>query len=274
MRSIRMAVRAASSTDFLSLRPHTLMGDSFRMHKTLKRTKTAKPRHRSSISKTAKECVVEKSNVIGGIDRPEKRKYLVGAKVVGIRLFDLDGTLQIERPIKDGHTHGIYYEWHECGALSCAEPYRHGLPHGLSKQWDTQGRLAGTWKMRHGTGFDLWWSGYGDGPWTVSEVRTLKEGKLHGFEWWLNPDGKSVWEELHWWENELHGIHRVWKSARRLNRGYPKFYVHGKPVTKHAYGKAAALDQRLPSWCKADDFNRRTLPEPLLKAIADGSVKP
>ena len=134
------------------------------MHKG---SKIKKPPYRSSILKTAKERVVEQKHEFGGIGHFRKREYFVRSKLVGIRWLGLDGTLQIERPMRDGLTHGIHYEWHEGGELSCSEPYR------------------------------------------------------NGFEWWLNPDGKSVSEEAHWWEDKQHGIHRVWKSPRRLERGYP-----------------------------------------------------
>ncbi len=49
--------------------------------------------------------------------------------------------------------------------------------------------------MHHGTGVDLWRQkkNWGNGCTYLSEARYIKDGKWHGFEWWLNEDQKSVW---------------------------------------------------------------------------------
>jgi hypothetical protein len=143
--------------------------------------------------------------------------------------------------------------------LLSAEPYRNGLPHGAAKQWADDGTLIGTYTMKHGTGLDLWWCGGRECSY-VTEARYLKDGKLHGFEWWLKADGKSVSEERHFAENLLHGIERSWNRAGRLRRGYPRYWIHGLRVSKRQYVRACSSDPSLPPFREAENRPERTFP--------------
>jgi hypothetical protein len=85
-------------------------------------------------------------------------------------------------------------------------------------KWSNDGELIGTYRMKNGTGLDLWRvkADWGNGRIYMSEARYVKEGKWHGFEWWLNDDQKSVNDENHFWENLQHGIERSWNKQNRL----------------------------------------------------------
>ncbi len=69
----------------------------------------------------------------------------------------------------------------------------------------------------------------------------MKEGKWPGFEWW-DEDQKSVHAEHHFWENLQHGIERRWNIQGRLSRGYPRYWVNNKRVTKREYLRVCAED--------------------------------
>ena len=69
--------------------------------------------------------------------------------------------------------------------------------------------------MTHGTGLDLW-RGVDpkEGIPRLYEARYLKDGKWHGFEWWLNhEDQRSLCQESHFWNDRMHGIQRSWLSG-------------------------------------------------------------
>jgi len=124
-----------------------------------------------------------------------------------VRQFDENGQLEFERPMKNGVTHGTLYNIVD-GVVTFAEPHRNGLAHGIAKQWSIDGETIGFYTMRHGTGLDLWRceANWDNGRVFLSEARYVKEGKWHGFEWWLDEDQKSVHIEHHFWENLQHGI--------------------------------------------------------------------
>ena len=135
----------------------------------------------------------------------EKYEYLLDRDIVGVRYFDQNGQLELERPMRDGVFHGTLYSF-DNGVVISAEPYRNGLADGTAKQWSYEGELIGTYKMKHGTGVDLWRckKNWGNKRVFLAEARFLKDGKWHSFEWWLNEDQKSVHDEQHFWENLQH----------------------------------------------------------------------
>ncbi|MEE9365131.1 MAG: hypothetical protein V3W44_00455, partial [Dehalococcoidales bacterium] len=98
------------------------------------------------------------------------------------------------------------------------ESFVDGKYHGICKQWDDAGNLIQTYRMVHGTGIDLWRC---NSTGTLSEVWYWKDNMLHGWEWWLDEDQKSVWCERHHHEGNLHGIWREWNDRGRLRRGFP-----------------------------------------------------
>ncbi len=221
--------------------------------------------YRSSIPKAAKERVLATYQT--GRQKC-KAEYVLNDKVVGVRQFDENGQLAFERPMRNGVTHGTLYDIDD-GVVTLAEPYRYGLAHGTAKQWSHDGELIGTYTMNHGTGLDLWRAkeNWGHGRVYLSEARYVKEGKWHGFEWWLDEDQKSVHSEHHFWENLQHGIERRWNSKRRLKRGFPRYWVNNKQVAKREYLRSSAKDGNLPPFLGSDNRPRRKFPPEVFDAM-------
>jgi len=187
--------------------------------------------------------------------------------MVGTRYFHESGELEDECPFKDGLVHGVRYRADTPGRLLSAEPFANGLPHGTARQWSAEGQLLGTYRMKRGTGTDLWWCDNSEtGPY-LSEARFVKDGRWHGFEWWLKEDQTSIWQERHFRNDELHGIERCWNSNGRLRRGYPKYHVNNFHVTKREYLRACAADPTLPHFRPADDLPQRTFPPEVLAGL-------
>src|SRR2546426_10893870 len=195
----------------------------------------------SSIPKAARERVTATF-----VTSPQKYKVdcLLNGKLVGIRWFHETGEVAYECPLKNGVIHGIEYHSDIPGKLLSAEPYTNGLPHGTARQWSQDGsKLMGSYTMRHGTGIDLWRCERSENGFPyLSEARYVKDGKWHGFEWWLNEDQKSVWQERHFRNNQMHGIERSWNQRGRLHRGYPRYWVNNVRRTKRQYLLAWAND--------------------------------
>jgi hypothetical protein len=222
--------------------------------------------YRSSIPKNADVRVV--ATRVSGQQR-FRPEYILNGEVVGERQFNENGQLEFERPMKNGVTHGTLYGIDE-GVVTFAEPYRNGLAHGIARQWSIDGEPIGSYTMRHGTGLDLWRckANGGNGRVFLAEARYLKEGKWHGFEWWLDENQKSVYSEHHFWENLQHGIERHWNSQGRLKRGYPRYWVNDKRVTRREYLRASAENPNLPRFRESDDRPRRKFPPEVLAAIS------
>jgi hypothetical protein len=221
--------------------------------------------YRSSIPKAAKERVLA-THLKGS--QKYKAEYRLNGKVIGERQFDERGRLELERPKKNGLMHGMLYNCDD-GVVTFAEPYRNGLAHGIARQWSEDGELIGTYTMKRGTGLDLWRQkmNWGTGRVFLAEARFIKEGKWHGFEWWLNEDQKSVHDEHHFWENLQHGVQRSWNSKNRLRRGYPRYWVKNKQITKREYLRASAKDPNLPPFRESDNRPRRKFPPEVLAAM-------
>jgi hypothetical protein len=214
--------------------------------------------YRSSIPKAARERVT--ATFVTGPQR-YKAECILNGKVVGIRYFHETGELEYECPLKNGLAHGIEYRSDVPGELLSAEPYSNGLPHGTARQWSKDGKLIGTYTMQHGTGIDLWWcESFENGLPYLSEARYVKGGTRHGFDWWLNEDQKSVWEERHFRNDQMHGIERSWNWQGRLRRGYPRYWVNGARITKRQYLRARAKDPTLPPFRKTDNRPQRRFP--------------
>lgn len=216
--------------------------------------------YRSSIPENARERVVATQ-----LTGPQKYKaeYWLNRKLVGVRYFSLTGGLEQENPLRDGKLHGTRYF---CDAfpprVSSSEPWHNGLPHGVARQYSEDGKLLGTYCMKHGTGVDLWRQrrNWGSGEPYLSEARYLKDGKLHGFEFWIDEDQLRVWQERHFAEDLLHGIERAWNAERHLRRGYPRYWIRGQRVTKRQYLSACKGDPMLPRYSEPDNRPRRKFP--------------
>jgi hypothetical protein len=217
--------------------------------------------YRSSIPKEARERITATF-----LRSPKKFKAecRLNGVVVGVRYFHPTGDLSIEFPLLNGLTHGIVYRSEIPGMLASSEPFFAGLPHGTARQWSDEGKLIGTYSMRHGTGIDLWRCEHSEtGLPYVSEVRYVKDGKWHGFEWWLDERGR-VTHERHFSDDHLHGIERLWNPEGRLRRGYPKYWVKSMPVTKRQYERACAADSTLPLFLEKGNRPRRKFPPEIL----------
>jgi len=229
--------------------------------------------YRSSIPKTARERVTATF-----VDNPKKyqAEYVLNGEIVGIRYFHGTGDVEVERPLKNGLTHGTMYWSDTPGRISFAEPYSNGLPHGVARQWSDDGKLIGTYTMKRGTGIDLWRcerSGR-KGSYYLSEARYLKDGKWHGFEWWLKESRKSLWQERHFREDELHGNERRWNWNGRLDRGYPRYWVSGKRVAKRQYLRECARDPALPTFREKDNRPQRKFPPEVAAQLGGAAAAP
>ena len=193
---------------------------------------------------------------------------VLDGEVVGRRVYNEKGNIFRETPLKDGKRHGREIEWDDDGKLVSIEPYFEGRIHGLAKQYGRSGWVIGTYRLVHGTGYDIWrwewWKGFAP----VSEVHSMQDGHPHGYEWWLDPDQRSLDHERHWCEGNYHGIERKWNSERKLHRGYPKYWIRGNAVTKRQYLNASKLDKTLPQFRVKDNAPRRKFPPAIQKVLS------
>jgi hypothetical protein len=226
----------------------------------------AKLNFKSSIPQAARPRIVRR-HPTGAKERVD---YVLARRIVGYRLFDEAGELTYDCGLRGGRPHGVAYRLDQPGKVLSATPYKGGLEHGLAKQWSSDGqRLIGSYRMRNGTGVDLWWQEtFTDPPRPyLAEVRFVLRGQLHGFEWWLNADQRSLYEERHWGYGKQHGIERAWNRKGRLRRGFPRFFVAGERVSRRAYERAQADELSLPKPRPADDSNRRAFPPEVARRL-------
>jgi len=211
------------------------------------RTKAIAAKYVSDIPADAREVEVKPSR--GGDEAIwlRRTKCVLGGQVVGTRDYQKNGRLAIERPIKRGVQHGRSYSFHDGGGVQCREPYRNGLPDGVCHQWDERGAWLGSYRLRAGTGYDVWRERLGRRKPFVSEIHAMRQGLPHGFEWWFWRHGPGgLWSERHWVRGKRHGIERTWTIWGSLEKGYPKFWVAGRPVSRRDYLRKAAADRTLP----------------------------
>jgi len=187
--------------------------------------------------------------------------YFKNRKKVGVRFFDDDGSMSMEFGVKDGKEHGNHYEW-VSGKLVFFQKIRNGLAYGTAKQWSSEtGMLISSFKMNNGNGIDLWWSDW-PGQVHLADAFFYKNGKPHGVEWHLDYN-ESINIEKQWFNGKWHGIYRSWKNSRTLDKGFPRFYIKNRPVTKAKYLKACENDPTLPKYKTADDRSFRKFPKSL-----------
>jgi hypothetical protein len=224
------------------------------------------PRFRSSIARGAQPRTAWAPSVVASTV-----EYFLKGRLVGVRRFDAEGHLESDCGWRDGLLHGTSYRIDIPGRLLSATPYSRGLEHGVARQWGDDGRLLGTYRMHHGTGIDLWWGETWRKPRRryLAEVHFMRRGRQHGFEWWIDEDQASVYEERHWQEDQPHGIERSWNHEGRLKRGYPKYFVAAHQVTRRQYIRAAASDPSLPPFRKADNRPQRVFPLVIRRHLGD-----
>ena len=222
---------------------------------------------KSDIPQNATEVVISKHRQKGFHTSFQTTECLLDGQVVGRRFYDSDGNIQKETSLKNGKKHGREYIWDETGSLESVEPYVDGKLHGLAKQYNRNGKVIGTYRFVHGDGYDIWRYEDEDGTIGISEIFSIRDGELHGFEWWPRADQHSVWHERHWLHGTPHGIERRWNAEGKLSRGYPKYWVLGKAVNKRAYISAALKDKTLPKFLERENRPKRTFPADIEKLM-------
>src|SRR6266487_2539972 len=111
---------------------------------------------KSDIPRRAVEHLVREYRRERAITHYRKMECVLDGKIAGERVYNQDGQLVIERPIKSGRTHGRMYFWNDDGTLGLVEPYLEGKVHGIARQYGRKGKIIGKYKLVHGTGFDVW----------------------------------------------------------------------------------------------------------------------
>jgi antitoxin component YwqK of YwqJK toxin-antitoxin module len=179
-------------------------------------------------------------------------EYVVDDRVIARVYWHENGSLDHEFHFDaEGRMHGTERECFEDGTTKYLAVWRHGRQHGLQQQWNQRGEQLVSQRFVDGTGLDIWYDGK-----RVSETREYVAGDRHGYErWWTN--ATEVWSEAHFAHGLEHGIDRQWNERGRLRRGYPRYWIAGKRVTRAAYVKAAASDRTLPAVRVKDDQPRR-----------------
>jgi hypothetical protein len=190
-------------------------------------------------------------------DGRRRAVYLMDGKEIGVRWWNPAGVLEMEFRLKDERMHGLFRTWYDNGQLQHISHYIEGKEHGEAKQYDENGNQIGSYMMDHGTGVDLWYHNH-DG--SLAEERGYLDGNRHGYERWWNDDNETVSDEGHFLNDIEHGIFRSWNRHHKLSRGYPRYFVHGKRVTKREYVRACRTDPTLPSFIAEDNQPFRPLP--------------
>lgn len=185
--------------------------------------------------------------------------YELDGERVGFRCWSEDGSLGLEYGMRGGVMDGPFRAFWENGQLSEERTYVDGKEHGITRQYDADGALIGSYTMDHGTGVDLWF-GYAG---VLSEERHYLDGQRHGLERWWRGDNTTVSQEEHYWQGKAHGIFRQWNHQGRLRRGFPRYFVGGKRVTKRQYERARRADPALPPVVPEENLPNRQLPAAL-----------
>ena len=224
-------------------------------------------RPKSDIPQDVTEVVSWENGEAGSIFYVQVKECIFNNQVVGLRVYDSAGQLKMETPLKNDKKHGREYVWYEDGSLESVEPYVDGQMHGLAKQYGRSGKMIGTYRFVHGTGYDIWRHENEDGSIGISEIFTVHDGSLHGYEWWVNGDQHSVWHERHWQHGKYHGIERMWNQQGRFKIGYPKYWIAVQVVIKRMYLKAAEQDKTLPEYQEKENRPQRTFPPEIEKLL-------
>jgi len=187
---------------------------------------------------------------------------------VGQRIYNRQGTMILETPIRDGLKHGWEFTWDDDGKLLLIEPYVKGKIHGTAKQYGSEGNVIGTYTLVHGTGFDIWRQENEDQAVFISEIHSLQDGVPHGCEWQFVSPHRNLWYERNSYTGKIHGIERIWNSKGRLRRGYPRFYVLDQVVSKQKYLELSQTDKSLPTYQEDDNLPQRHFPQEVEEILA------
>jgi antitoxin component YwqK of YwqJK toxin-antitoxin module len=164
--------------------------------------------------------------------------------------------------MRNGVKHGNEYRFHPNGKLLEKKTYCNGRPHGIGKQWAEDGRLLVTWKLVNGSGLDLWCDYEG----RLAEEHYWPKPGERGYARQWNSDERTVYAEYFYRAGiGYHGIWRKWNRLGRMMRGFPRFFVCDRKVTKNEYFKICKADSTLPPYLTSDDDPHRVLPEEYLR---------
>lgn len=219
------------------------------------------PDYLSCFPQGAEEVFVKETE-----DRARRFEIRLNGEVIGDRCVYSEGEV-IVHGLKNGELHGCEREWNRNGVLVFEEPYENGQVHGTARQWSDDGTLIGTYHLDRGTGLDLWRDNL---TWTLSEEWPRRNGRMHGFTRFWNGDDRTVWEEHHYRDGHEHGIHREWNQKGRLRRGFPKYYIMSKLVTRREYLRACKTDLTLPPLREEENRPERQLPQEYVDQVAQG----
>lgn len=215
---------------------------------------------KSGIPQGVTEKPVREHTQEGTLHHDRIADCFINGNLVGQRVYNQEGSMVLETPMKDGLKHGREITWSDDGELLLIEPYAKGKVHGTAKQYGRNGKVIGTYTMIRGTGFDIWRQEDEDNTVFVSEIHNLQDGLPNGYEWGFASSKWDLWHERHWNMGKLHGIQRMWNSKGKLRRGYPKFYVADQAVSKQKYIKITIMDKTLPVFREKDNLPYRELP--------------
>lgn len=196
--------------------------------------------------------------------------YELDGERVGFRCWDEGGSLAMEYALRGGVMHGPFRTFWNSGQVHEEATYVDGKEHGVTRQYDADGALIGSYTMDHGTGVDLWFERAG----VLAEERHYRDGLRHGYERWWWDDNAMVWKEKHYRQGEPHGIFRQWNDQGRLRRGFPRYFVGGKQLTKRQYERARRADPTLPPFLTEDNLPSRALPQALRAALGLENTPP
>jgi hypothetical protein len=223
---------------------------------------------KSSISQNSIEKPLREYQQEGALHSYCATDCLLNGLLIGRRVYNQDGVMVLETPIRDGLKHGREFTWDEDGRLLLVEPYVKGKIHGTAKQYGKQGSVIGTYTLLHGTGLDIWRQEKEDNTIFVSEIHSLREGVPHGYEWhFASPQG-DLWHARYWDMGKTHGIERVWNSKGKLRRGYPRFYVLNQVVSKQTYLRLSRDDRTLLAYREDEDLPQRDFPPEIQELLS------
>jgi hypothetical protein len=184
--------------------------------------------------------------------------YFLGGEKVGRRQWDEEGWLDFECPLRNGARHGREYRFYPNGQPLDVDIYRHGRLHGLCRQWAEDGTLLVSSRMADGCGLSLWCDNC-TGTFAEETYFPRKEELGYTRQW--NGDERTVWQEYFFAPGKgYHGVWREWNARGQLCRGFPRFFVGGRKVTRRQYLRACVTDPTLPPYRPEDDDPHRELP--------------
>src|SRR5438034_11279233 len=172
--------------------------------------------------------------------------YLVDGRIVAYREWRDTGAVELEYALRDGVKHGKECHFYPNGRLLSEETYYRGKRHGLGRQWSERGALLVQWRLTDGVGRSLWCDP-DTGLLSEEQLRPPKGAAGYVRHW--NADERTIWQEYFFLLGKgYHGIWRQWDRRGRLRRGFPRFFVRGRRVTKNQYLAAGLTRRALPPY--------------------------